>query len=216
MWIMIIKKLACEVSPPKLSIFWSAPWPDDKYAPKQVEHFIADSAWEDFDENFDKDENEDQLSPRQLRQKAEAYLATQTFGYERGLFGSENNWVGARRVHYKGKDVRVFPDEFSVLKHENMAMYLGLLDPGHEEASHELVSESVAETKLMDDVFKGAAKDVYDAALVDGCTPVQASAMALGIDISEPVQAASFPAIGWYRCKREYALMWCNESEIAE
>lgn len=35
MWVMMIKKLRTELSPPKLSFHWAVPWPDDKRAAYQ-------------------------------------------------------------------------------------------------------------------------------------------------------------------------------------
>ena len=43
MWIMLIKKLGTNPSPPKLSIFWSMPWPDDKYAIDQVLQWLRET-----------------------------------------------------------------------------------------------------------------------------------------------------------------------------
>jgi hypothetical protein len=218
MWIMLIQKLPTEVSPPKLSILWSTPWPDGKNSVRQIKNFIKDRAWQDFDGTFPLDEDEEELSTKKLYQKVEAYLATRSYGYERNgdyapLYGNEPNWVGARAILYKNQSLRVFPHEFSILSQENMAMYIGA--DGGEAPSHELVASSVADAQLLEHVFQGDARDVYDAALVDGCVSAQATAMALGVDVSE-VQAASFPAIGWYRCRREYAEMYCHENEMAE
>ena len=126
------------------------------------------------------------------------------------VWGLENNWAGARKIHYKDTDIRVFPDEFSVMTDEKMAMYTGL----SEEASHELVPSSVADATLIQEVLSGSLKEVFDAAMVDGCTPEQARAMAFGVDAGE--STASLPPIGWYRCKHEYAEVWCHEWEMKE
>jgi hypothetical protein len=216
MWIMIIKKLNIQVSPPKMSIFWSTPLGDHKYANDQIKEFLKDKEWEDFgvDADFDRDENGKQLDQNTLWEKAKTYLSTRMWGIGRGnLFGNEHNWTGARQILYKEQQITVFPDEFSVIQHENMALYLGLRD---EEASHELVPSSVSDKEIATDILEGPRKEVYDAALVDGASKEQAYAMALGVDISSEYFTADFPAVGWYRCKPQYAEYYCYEWEMAE
>ena len=37
MWIMLTTKLSTNPSPPKMSLFWSEPWPNSEYARRQKE-----------------------------------------------------------------------------------------------------------------------------------------------------------------------------------
>ena len=183
MWIMLIKKLPTRPSPPKLAIFWSTPWPDPKYVEAQAE---------------DRDYADDPLpSPTDLRLPDNIGM------------GHEHNWAGARRTLFAERELRVFPDEFSVLDEERMTIYILSAD-----ASHDLVPEGVAEERLVETALDGDTKPIYEAALIDGCNHAEALATALGQDITVP--NAEFPPLGWYRCKPEYARIYCTESEMVE
>lgn len=59
-----------------------------------------------------------------------------------------------------------------------------------------------------------ASSEVFDAAKVDGCNDEQARAMAFGVDTSE--MTASLPPIGWYRCREEYASLFCEDWEMED
>jgi hypothetical protein len=165
--------------------------------------------------SFYLDEQGNKLNGDLLTKKIVAYMAEQYPGKYAGLGGYENNWAQARSIIYKGERIRVFPVEFSVLTHENMALYLGLTG---DEQSHELVPDTVAEQRVTDEILTGSLKEIYDAGLVDGCTPGQATALALGVEIAEPVHGklADFPPVGWYRCKPEYARAYCSKYEMEE
>jgi hypothetical protein len=94
-WIMPTTKLSTQVSPPKMSIHYSFPWPDEKAFNEQKKRL-----------HITEEEEDD------------------TFFYDPEYgFGKEPNWKKARAIFYKGEKVRVFPHEFSVLKPENMASY---------------------------------------------------------------------------------------------
>ena len=212
MWIMITKKLPTLHSPPKLSIFWSTPWPSDNYSDSQVKFYLDQLV--DKDADFDLDENGKKLTKIQIVDKAKALMALEP--YLIGIGGFEHNYLSARAIYYKDDTIRVFTDEFIVLTQENMGLYIGMTG---EDGSHELVSSTVAETTVQRSIFEGALKEVYDTARLDGCTDEQAYAMALGIDVSEKIQGgklASYPAVGWYRPKKEYAEVFCHPHEIVE
>jgi hypothetical protein len=218
MWIMLTKKLQTNPSPPKLSIFWSTPWPKESIVKQQFKRFS------DVDAGFNLDKDGHKLDSGLLSQKIQAFMETQgdlLYDLDSGMltgFGAESNWAKARKIEYKGETIRVFSNEFTAVTHENMALYIGCSDP--DQASHELITSTVAENKLMNEVLEGDLREVYDAALVDGCSHSQAVGMALGIDISETVdnstQLAQFPLMGWYRCKPEYAQVYCYEHEMVE
>jgi hypothetical protein len=233
MWIMLIKKLATDPSPPKFSIFWSTPWLNMHYVRPQLEDWLRDrdfpempkrgysreyyvellTNWaqeNDLDENFFFDDSGKLLSEEVIESKLVVVLSKETIISR--MMGRENNWAGARKIHYKDTDIRVFPDEFSVMTDEKMALYTGL----QEDASHDLVPSSVADATLIQEVLSGSLKEIFDAAKVDGATDEQARAMAFGVDVSDQAQIATLPAIGWYRCRREYSEALCTEQEMKE
>lgn len=121
------------------------------------------------------------------------------------MFGREPVAKDARKIIYNDRELRVWPHEFTEITPENMRLYV--------EESHELVSGTVAEETLIKDM-KGIKKEIYDAALLDGCTHYQAQLMALGVDVSD--ENFEFPPIGWYRIKREYGEYFCTDQELEE
>jgi hypothetical protein len=209
MWIMIITKLSTEVSPPKMSMFWSLPWPDDKISRMQIARAMED------------DEDRIQTRTRRRRRAEPSYRDIDDYAAKHNLSevtkwpalrGFEPNWIGARKIHYKHNDIRVFPHEFSVLKPESMRMYiLGIDGGGH---SHELVTDDVAQEKLVEQTLNTDQRFLYEYALLEGANPPQATMAALGYDVT--VEDAEFLAIGWYRCLREYAEFYCDEWEMTE
>ena len=194
MWIMLTKKLPTVPSPPRLSIFWSTPWPDMKEVKRQYRRVY-----------FEFRENEsDECAFRRL-------VSTEDKLWDGR--GWEHNWNLARKIVYDGKEIRVFPNEFSVLKPENMRMYVFGVDGGNN-ASHELIADSVAEDELIKGVLDGETRPIYEAAMMDGASHAQALTVALGKDITLP--DFEFPPLGWYRCRREYAEYYCEEWEMEE
>ena len=95
MWIILTKKLPTAPSPPKLSIFWSVPWPDKAFAKQQREVAAAsrsafsEDAWFIADAKRNADE-----------------------------------WEGARQIRYKSKELRVFPHEFNPTTTDRMEIYI--------------------------------------------------------------------------------------------
>lgn len=208
MWIMLIKKLPVKPSPPKLSIFWSVPWPAEGeigvhaglcqicgQKPKKGRYKNATATCDCGTPTLVTPDDNDIRDPTG--------------------FGREPNWVGARKIRYQGKDIRVFPHEFSKLKSENMRLYiLGDDESDGDTRSHELVPEGVAEQEMVKAILDGETRPIYDQALGDGCTTAQAMAVAMGIDITLP--DAEFPPLGWYRCRPEYASAYCWDWEMKE
>ena len=194
MWIILIKKLPTNPSPPKMSIFWSLPWPDTKMIEKQkmqlTDPLKRKKSYSDI--------------PRTLTVLEEEGLDSNIYFDYFGFMGPQ--WNGARRINYKGKQIRIFPHEFTELVLENMKLYL--------EDSHELVPGSVAEEDIMDSILRGVKRKIYDAALVDGCAEYEARLMAMGVDVSS--DHYEIPAIGWYRIKPEYGNIFCYKEEMGE
>ena len=106
--------------------------------------------------------------------------------------GAEPNMFRRLRIHVNGQDVGILSHEYSILTKENMEMYL--------EDSHEFVPGTVAENKFSFPHMEEEEKTIYGAALLDGCTPVQAVKVLMG----EDPQADFPPPIGHYRMKPNY------------
>jgi len=203
MWIMLIKKLPTRPSPARMSIFWSTPWPDDHYAPRQSSQCrVCLEIPRKYKDGFKCgcDGEPDLISPEDQVVLDKSFL------------GWEHNWTGARKINFAGQEVRVFPDEFSVIKPENLRLYILGDDTGP--GSHEFVAGTVAEDVIIQGVLDGETRPIYEMALLDCANPAQAMAVALGMDITLP--DSEFPAIGWYRCKREYAERFCEDWELEE
>ena len=176
MWIMLKDKLPTIIAPPKLSMFWSVPWPHDHYAAMQ-----KDKAKKGGLEDLEGD----------------CFY---------GIFGKEPRWADARKILFKGESIRVFPNEFTIVKRENMVEYLN-------QGVYELVSDTVAEQSVTHEALHGSKKVIYEEALVDGCNENEARLMAMGVDVSKKYE---IPPIGWYRIRPEYGLVFCSEEELEE
>lgn len=177
MWIMLTDKLPTVVSPPKLGIFWSVPWPMG----------ILDAA-------FPKKKRSVKMGEPVL---GEMYPGE----YQNNL----EQWNGARKIRYKGEDIRVFPREFNPVSAEFMQE---MINGG----AHELVTIGAAEEVLVKRTLGKGQRKIFDAALMDGCNKAQAMATALGQDVTLPDW--NFPPIGWYQCVPQYAEYFCYESEM--
>jgi len=189
MWILLIKKLPTVVSPPKMSIFWSVPWPDADYVESQK---IRKESWGATQAVISGDYEE-------TIELADGSILNE-------LGGREPNWKTARKIMFLDEAIRIFSYEYSVPTKENLRKYI--------EESHELMAGTAAEDEIITEVKRGRRKEIYDAALCDGCAHAQATMVALGQDPT--LEDAEYPAIGWYRCKPEYALFYCSEEEMTE
>lgn len=204
MWIMLIKKLPTKPSPPKMSIHWSVKWVESTYgfAEKQREflEYLATTReyWGEGEHQSDKEWVESWLSMPTVPSPG---------------WGSEPNWSLARKIHYKGSDIRVFPHEFSPVIPSTMKLYT--FGDSQQPPSHELVpGDTAAERALINEVRTGMRKVLFEAALLDGCTRQQALCVATGVDITIP--DVDFPPIGWYRCDPEIAEFFCKPYEMEE
>lgn len=204
-WIMLIKKLPTASSPPKLSIFWSTPWP---YEPA-VAHWNA-LREEIVKDRFDGDPTG--VEDRVARATREAFDES-PYG-EFGLPGGVNpDMLNARAIRFDGEKIRVWPHEFSVLPPDRMRYYV--VDSGAYRLEPEDVTEGSPLVKLMRDVTLDTdQRFVRDAAMVDGCTEEQALLVALGEEILEP---SEFAPLGWYKLTDQRAIdTYCDEDEAKE
>jgi hypothetical protein len=123
----------------------------------------------------------------------------------------EPNWAGAMRILYAGAAIRVFPHEYSLMTPDKMQVYC--VGDSNTEPSHILVPETESAGILHTMITDGDLRPIYDAALLDGCTPEQAYLTAMEIDITEQID---FPAVGWYKLHPAYAAYFCTEFEFTE
>lgn len=118
-----------------------------------------------------------------------------------------SDYKNGRWITFAGENILVLEHEFSIVKPENMKMYI--------EESHEFVSEGVASEMLLTNVeINQDNRDIYGSALLDGCSEQQALMVLANMDIT--IEDSEFPPIGWYRIKREYGLYYCAEWELIE
>jgi hypothetical protein len=83
-------------------------------------------------------------------------------------------------------------------------------------APYTLVEADVAaaEERLIQEVMEGELRPIYEAALLDGANEQQAKLTAMGMDFT--MSDSEFPPVGWYRCRPEYAEMFCYDWEMKE
>jgi hypothetical protein len=209
MWLMVTAKLPIKNPPPIGSLFWSQPWPDEGKMAQQTQEYAVGLLY---------DRRRRQSTQITLRlgkfatpeEEAEwcEMQATEPYffdGPDDRPLGKSHNWALARRIHYQGEDVRVFPNEYSLVSNHNLHAYiLGEIGNGvFVEPSHHLVPDDVAGEVLIAGVLDGESRPIYEAALLDGCTHEQAMATAMAQDVTLP--DAEFPPFGWYRLGEAYA-----------
>ena len=95
MWILLTAKLPTKPSPPKLSIFWSLPWPN-KVIVKQEREWVG---------------------------KAKSVFSEDNW-FIADAKRNADEWEGARQIRYKSKELRVFPHEFNPTTTERMELYI--------------------------------------------------------------------------------------------
>ncbi len=156
MWIMLIRKLPTKPSPPKLSIFWSIPWPNKEYVKRLRE-------------------GKKQFMINVFGKSVPDWVKRHNYEDERDA----NEWEGARQIRYKCKELRVFPHEFNPTTTERMEIYIN-------EKAHTLVPESPAEEAVIKRALKKGEREIFEAAIIDGATEAQAVATALRQDITLP------------------------------
>jgi hypothetical protein len=88
-WIMLIERLPVANAPPKMSIHWSIPWPNEDYAKDQKKRYS-----------------------REYKYSADSVEDAKYFWND---FGKEPNWISARKIIYSNEHIRVFPHEYSLV-----------------------------------------------------------------------------------------------------
>ena len=232
-WIILIKKLPTDPSPPKLSLHWAVPWPDDTWAKKQANTCsecgfevtrkknkyydpVEDDPSEEWNLTCDCEKGPTlNVTPedREVVSPIGFYGQIKVNGKTCYIaLGKEHNWTGAVKINYKQEDIRCFPDEFNYLSAKSMREYIN-------SGSHELVvSEHKPTEQVYDMIMNTDQRLVYEAALLDGASHNQAIMTAASgqIFVDEGATDIEFPVLGWYRCIPEYAGIFCDEWEMKE
>ena len=109
-WILLTAKLPTCVSPPKLSIFWSQPWPFEEFINRKnaIRADLEGKGWRG-----------DELEA-ETRRKYDAHWGE--FGP--ALRGRNPDYLNARQISFDGESIRVWPHEFSILTAEKMHYYV--------------------------------------------------------------------------------------------
>ncbi len=195
-WIVLTKKLPVHPSPPKMSIVWATPWPDVGHVQIQKERYFDKESGEWWDYS-----NTGKPAPENV----DVFVTP--------MGGGEPNWALAMKIHYRGEDIRVFRHEFNPLPPERMRDYVFGME-GEGIPTHELVENNEASRLMLKIAQDSDLRQIYDAALVDGCNHPMAEMVAMGIPIEEV--ALEFPPIGWYRPLPFVLDMYCYEDEQSE
>lgn len=212
MWIILTTRLPVGNPPPKLSIFWSTPWPSEKFG-REVWCFncqgrvfrregrkAKEITWDDLKEvdilwdngygSFvGEHEYECNCDETLIQGKEVKALWTNS-----SIFGKDPNFNGAVKIVHEGRDIRVFPHEFNYITDERMSEIM---------EAYVLVSEDAPKSALVDYVLDTDQKFLYEFALLEGGTHDIAMQVALGGNI-EDGQLTSYEPAGWYRLIPEY------------
>jgi len=209
---MLIKKLPTEVSPPKLSIHWSTPWPNETYAERQILDNIDDELGHYGQRAIYKSMGRRKRKIEDIQENAIENFKKIPLLVDPAGWGFEPNWAGAVKIHYKGEDIRVFPHEFSQMDLAKMTMYI--LGEHNEDPSHLLQTDTEVGIDIQEFMLDMDMRDIRDAALLDGCSMQAATLVAIGQDVTD--ELTHFEPIGWYRCRPEYAQIYCHDWEMEE
>lgn len=180
-WIMLRCKLPVDLSPPKMSIHWSEMWADMVIFQRTVKHNVEYQRLFALD-RLEKFSEDDDVFPDSVS----------------GM--NVPNFARARKIIYKGSQIRVFPHECTFIS-----------DFKKFAEAYDLVAGDTAGEMLMDRHLTKGQRFVFDAALVDGCDEYQAMLVAMGKEVND------VPApVGWFRLKEDYANYFCYAEEQEE
>ena len=223
MWIMLIKKLPTKPSPPKMSIFWAIPWKGE-YGEKMfrkglMQAYCDEHSLDYFVETYNCNVVGRESSESNLWKRVQDAIAKGDWeppniedGYsspvieEYQSFGHEPNWAGAMAIQYKSEQIRVFPHEFSKLDDGRLKEYIV--------ESHEFVAGETPEGEALktDMELSPEKRYLYEAAVLEGASQTEAILLSAGLLQIE--DGTEVKPTGWYRCRPEYAQIFCNNDEM--
>ncbi len=197
-WVMIISQLPIETPPPYMSIFFAIPYPMDiqselKTIKNNKIERVRRALWKFYGyerEAVNEMSNEEVLK---LNENLEINLDLIDGIYYDDFQLDTNRRLGALQIRYEGQQIRVFPEEYSVIKKEHMPIYTSFC------IFHEVLSDFSdfwKKPKNPDERF------IYEAALIDGCNDFQANNVLSGKNADEVDDLP--PPNGWYEVPKKY------------
>lgn len=133
--------------------------------------------------------------------------------------GFTANEVKSVSILYKGQSIKVLGHEYNVLTDDNVNMYIFGEDnmPEGTRPSHEFIQSDVVSGSIFFDIKNPSpeVKEIIDSLTLDGCTKEQAIAVICGYDIFTK-DITKIEKNGWYRCRPEYAKIFCHDWEMEE
>ena len=214
-WIFLVNKLPTVVSPPAMSIHYAIPWPmENTFMDKKVESqarklrkLLSRCSYVDtelLDETKDEDlwdflENNDVYEFVEDYDDSLLEEIPDQFGYRRAF--DYRRLKAAMQIKFAGENIHVFPEEFSDVSISSMKQY-----------TEEFIFHPM-------DLWNGLGvkptdpdeKFIFEAALLDGCTPYQANNIVNGGGI-ESVDDFP-PPLGWYECPMELGFYFGKTEE---
>lgn len=214
-WIFLVGKLPAVVSPPAMSIHYAIPWPMEDGRMKEIvgkqlkklrsllekceyvgknelektpdyrlSKFLLDNNVYDFIEKWDSSLLD---------------LDVDSLGFNK--MSEYKRIKSAMMIQFAGEQIRVFPEEFTDVTVEGMKRYNEIF------------------TFHPTDLWNGLGikptdpdeKFIFEAALLDGCTPYQANNIVSGGSI-ESVDDFP-PPLGWYECPMELGFYFGKTEE---
>ena len=194
---MLIKKLPVDPSPPKLSFHWAVPWVNKERMEEQLIRIASE-----LNKRYRICQSKKMTVAEATKVMKKYYHEEESEpDYYTNSLGNEHNEAKALAIFYKDEKIKVWASECNPNAHMSLYFEEGLLElVPFESTKHEVK------------IFSGVKKEIYDAALLDGCNKYQAELVATGKD---PYNAELVP-VGWYRMTRECAEIYCDEHEMSE
>ncbi len=215
-WIFLTQKLPTEVAPPAMSIHYAIPWPMedkrmDEVVGKQLKRLR--SLLEEC-KYVNKETLKKTPNYKLMRFLSNQYVYDFIEKWDSSLLTIDTDYLGfnkvseyerikcAMMIQFAGKQIRVFPEEFSDVSLDKMKEYMEF----YEFHPTDLWNGLGMKPTDPDERF------IFEAALLDGCTEYQANNIVNGGDIDS---VDDFPSpLGWYECPMEYGLVFFSEEDM--
>ena len=224
MWIMIRKEIpiAKEVRPRKLDIFWAEWWRGEKGENDNDGIILRKYCKEVLGENLELTKKEKKKRYRDLAiwKEMQDVISRGDFtiphikyedsvpinnAYGAALGFRDHNWAGAVKIKYKGEDIRLFPDEYSLISDKELKMYM--------RESHTLMENEIPEGEIIGADFEISPekKSLVEAAILEGAKESEAKLLALGLMTLDP--ESEIKPYGYYHCRDEYYNIFSRQEE---
>ena len=197
-WVMILNKLPIENPPLAMSIFFAIPWAMEipfEWEEVKINKIksVRRALWKfhGYERAVVNTMSNEEVFKLNEKFKINLDLIDGIF-YDRFQFDADRR-LGALQIRYEGQQIRVFPEEYSVIKKEHMQIYTSFC------IFHEVLSDFSdfwQKPKNPDEKF------IYEAALIDGCNNFQATNLLNGKNADEIDDFP--PPNGWYEVPKKY------------